>query len=354
MKAGILTFHQEDNYGAVLQAFALQRKLQKLNIESEFLDIVSNDGKDLENQASSRPSNPAIALILMQMREGAKRRHALFEDFRKEFLIISPTIQPVQAQEWAERYDLLLSGSDQVWNPSIPCFDMRYFLPFVPQDKRCSYAVSLGQDIKTSPNRDLVIRHASAFHRISVREASAREFLTEATQRDDIKVCLDPSLLLDAADYQDLILPKEQEPERFVLLFMVNYDKELHARAMEEARRRDLPLRCVSASFMPQVGLKAWADVSPRQWVTDIHDAELVLTNSFHGIALSLLFSRPFLASGLKGELSARNGRIGNLLEMFDLKPDGQDIQQVSPQVLNDRLGEARADSIDYLESLKA
>lgn len=353
MRAGILTFHQEDNYGAVLQAYALQRKLEILGIENEFLDIEVKRREKTGLSGVQMPSSPAMVLLQKRITEGAAQRSALFEAFRKKHFRLTPVIPQVEAAAWAERFDVLISGSDQVWNPLCHAFDMRYFQPFVPKNKRCSYAASLGQDLDTSPHRDLIVRSVASFRTVSVREESAKDFLAKATGRDDIQVSLDPTLLLDPGDYDSLLLKEGIEEEGHVTLFMVSYDKELHMRAMAEARKRNLPLRCVTAGFMPQMGMEAWAGVSPEKWLTLIHNAALVLTNSFHGLVMSLMFSRPLILSHLKGNLAERNGRITELLHLIGLDHPGEEIPPMKPEVLRKRLEGARVASVQYLESLK-
>ena len=131
MKIGILTFHEADSYGAVLQAYALQETLKKLGAESEFVQIVRNT----HEQAPAAPATGAAALFARKIQAEGKKREALFADFRQNHMHISRDYAPTDNID--ADYDCFVAGSDQIWNPTFYNGNNKaYFLNFAEEGKR--------------------------------------------------------------------------------------------------------------------------------------------------------------------------------------------------------------------------
>ena len=344
MKAGILTFHEADNYGAVLQAYALQQALSKLGLDSEFVTVASGSG------SSPAPGNmPPFARRIQA--EGAKRAER-FRSFRETHLVCSKPYGKEQLRQLGGDYDVFIAGSDQVWNFTIPGADARYLLPFAPSEKCFSYAASFGSAEVPEKHRLMFQRYLTRFSGISVREASGRSLVRELTGRDAV-ISLDPTLLLDRNDWAKLV--PEPEPEAYLLLFMVDHDEELAGLAKKNAEQAGLPLRVVTAAFQPQYGFDSWSGVGVEDWIRLVSGAEGVFTNSFHGCAFSLMFGRPLCVGMLKAELGKRNGRIEELLARTGMEAslEGR-LSRLPPEELEEKLHDLRAASIDYLKGIAA
>ena len=344
MKAGILTFHEADNYGAVLQAWALQQTLKKLGAESEFLSV-----KTPPAPVQTLPAGPA-ALFLRRVQAEGEKRAALFRQFRESRMVCSKAYEKEALSEAAGDYDLFLAGSDQIWNFRIPGADERYFLPFAPREKRFSYAASFGSEDLPEKAKEWCAGQLERFARISVREESGRRIVKELTGRD-AAVSLDPTLLLEPEDWKDLFPETEREP--YMLLFLLKYDESLAARAKQAAEEAGVALKTVTAAFMPQCGFSAWSSVGVGDWVGLVAGASGVFTNSFHGTVFSLLFQRPLSVAWLGGELSSRNGRIEELLKRAGLEEalDGGPVC-LGNGVFRERIGKAREESLNYLKEV--
>lgn len=344
MKAGILTFHEADNYGAVLQAFALQQTLNKLDVQSEFVCIQAQDAANPD--ANSNATTPFMKLIRA---EGAKRA-ALFQQFRNRYMVCSPRYEKEKLAEINAEYDLFIAGSDQIWNFRIPGADERYFLPFADQHKRFSYAASFGSEEIPEKAKPWCAKQLGQFKHISVREESGRQIVKELIQKDAM-VTLDPTLLLTREDWERLIDSAGKEP--YVLLFMLKYDEELASRAKKTAEEAGVALKVVTAAFMPQFGFSSWSGVGVNDWIGLIAGAESVFTNSFHGTVFSLLFGRPLSVARLSGELSKRNGRIEELLKRFSLERalEGR-LASVENDIFEERIRKPREESINYLKEV--
>ena len=242
-----------------------------------------------------------------------------------------------------------MAGSDQIWNFQNPDFDARYFLPFARPEQRYSYAASFGAEALPERAAAWAADQLKQFCAISVREESGCRLVKDLTGRDAV-VCLDPTLLPDRAHWQELAAPAPAED--YVLAFLLNYDEALVEAAKAEAQALGLPLRVVTASFMPQLGVEAWNGTGVTEWLGAIRGARCVFTNSFHGMVFSMIFERRFRVRRLGGELSSRNGRIEELLAFLNLSgaldhPVLPEYEQVWA-----KMEERRAGSLNYLKGL--
>jgi len=342
MKVGILTFHEADSYGAVLQAYALQQTLSALGAESEFVRIQMPRA-----EAQPQAASGAAALFARRMQAESKKREALFSAFRQKYMRISRAYQPTDPID--SDYDCFIAGSDQIWNFRIPGADARYFLPFAQPEKRYSYAASFGADALPEKAGAWAAVQLSQFQGLSVREASGCSIIKELTGRE-ARVCLDPTLLPDRAHWESLTTREDTQP--YVLLFLLKYDAALAEEAAQEARRLGLPLRTVTAAFMPQLGMAAWNTTGVTGWLSAIRGARRVFTNSFHGMVFSLIFGRSFRVGRLTGELSSRNGRLEELLEFLGLSGALEAVAEPDFDRIWQRLEPERAASMEYLRGI--
>lgn len=309
MKIGILTFHEADSYGAVLQAYALQQTLLKLGADSEFVHIKTQNAPE----KAPAPSG-AAAIFARKIQAESEKRAALFTQFRQEHLKISDAYSP--SDDIDKDFDRFIAGSDQIWNFRIPGADARYFLPFAKPEKRYSYAASFGASDLPEKAVPWVSEQLLKFKGISVREESGKKIVSELIGAE-ADVNLDPTLLPERKDWEALTEDYSGEP--YVLLFLLKYDEELVARAKKEAEASGLSLKVVTAAFMPQMGIDSWNKTGVTDWLSAIKNAEAVFTNSFHGMVFSMIFSRRFHIHRLTGELSSRNGRLEELLSFLEL-----------------------------------
>ncbi len=339
MKVGILTFHEADSYGAVLQAYALQQTLAKLDTESEFVQI-----KMPEAVTSPQNLTGAAAVFARRMQAESQKREALFSAFRQAHMRISCNYQPTDPID--KDYDCFIAGSDQIWNFRIPGADARYFLPFAKPEKRYSYAASFGADALPEKAKAWVAEQLSQFQGISVREERGCQIVKELCGRE-AQVCLDPTLLPDRTDWEALTQQENAEP--YVLLFLLKFDEALVAEAKLEAEKRGMPLRVVTAAFMPQMGMSAWNTTGVTDWLTTIRNAQCVFTNSFHGMVFSMIFGRSFHVRRLTGELSSRNGRLEEMLEFLQLSEAFETVTTPNYDKLWAQLEPRRTASLEYL-----
>lgn len=337
MKIGIITFHDADNFGAQLQSYGLQTALESLGAECCFLDF---PGK---KTTVDTPSSPLMQRILQHQ----ANRQKLFADFRDAYLK-----RVAFDENLVHGCDLFLAGSDQVWNPAITGGEGKYLLTFAPANKRCSYAASFGRNALPGNCQDSFSRELRQFRKISVREKSGVELVSCMTGTKP-RVDIDPSMLLHAAQWEKMLAPSKTE-KSYLLLITVQNDMHLLRMATQMAKDRNLDLKVISASFFPPVGFQSWSDVSVCDWLRLVHDADVVISSSFHGLVFSILFHREFYVNPLVSELADRNSRITELLEMLDIsdRSAGATAEALDWVKIDTRIAVLRAESIGYLKSL--
>ncbi len=287
MKIGILTFFDVLNYGAVLQAYALQKVLSDMGHD---VFLVNFQPKTLV-QPYYRVK--VRSLWHATYRARLVRRLRLFPSFgkfEKKFLHVGakyPTMQSLY--ENPPKVDAYIVGSDQIWNFEFTESDKQfYFIPFLSgKAKKISYAASCGGNysfLKDSTTKALLKK----FDNISVREKSLGLELEK--NGIDSTVVLDPTLLL--TDYSEFITKNTRGD--YILVYNVSDNQRFRDQLRYLKRETGLPVINIGANnfTMADYNLKGTA---PQEWVNLFYHAKYVYTNSFHGVAFSVQFRKNFL-----------------------------------------------------------
>ena len=342
-KAGIMTFHFCDNYGALLQCYALRHTINTFpDINAEVINY--NPGFIFLQYADSSIQEK----YLMKLER--------FGEFRKGCIgAVSPVIYDIND---AEKYDYYITGSDQVWNTSFPFVNEHYFLDFVPQGaKRISYAASIGIPVDSpNLNRDMFEKYIPRFDNISLREKTHIPFVSQFTDKEVCSV-LDPTLLLEAEDYDELCKDASYPEGDYLLLYLLGYDASLIDYANMIARKFNLKI----VYSLPDIQKRSFKNESesffcggPKEFVSAIKHAKVVVTHSFHGTVFSLLYHIPFFSYLLSNVPS----RVSDLLEITGLsdriiygyRPLSDDMLDVDFSKADTILEEKRKESIAFLK----
>ena len=354
MKAGVLTFHNSLNCGAVLQAYALQTILQRLGVKVYVLDFLRkrDNVKCFSAESLSALYHSLRRLVLERIRIGKYAR------FRRRVLNLTRTIRA--SDQMPTEFDVFLVGSDQVWNPVNNERNMHFFLDFVPcGKKRIAYAASCGAKSFPTDYEDQMKPLLGKFNAISVREQEAIPMLERLTGLSPSLVC-DPSLLLDAEDYLRIASARRQVKEPYVCVYVIGQ----HGKALAIARniadrigvRRIVILGNRRAEWrLPDVGREKNVYMyGPSEFLRYVSDAEFVVTNSFHGTAFSLVFNKEFV-SALNG--TEGDGRMLTLLDRVGLRsrallPTWKGLPEaaIDYNKVVGRLGVLRAESLMFLK----
>lgn len=326
MKIGILThFHKSINYGGVLQAYALCRYLEKQGHTANQILYTAQvrrlDPPELTLKDKCQKIIKRIQRKCNAVRNTAvkNRMESLFFPFRDFVPHTENEYTKQNITELAEDFDIIIAGSDQIWNPD--WYDGSYMLDFVgPSVSKISYAASIGVSTLTQEQKKTYKDHLGDFKKISVRETEAATVLSEALERE-VEVCVDPTLLLSAEDW-DEIAGKNKIGERYVFLYMLGDDIKVKKLAEKFARQKGLRLVFIPdliGEYRPsdtKLKGEAVTDAAPDDFISLIKYADYIFTDSFHACVFSLLYKKEFFAFE---RLSAQktSSRIRNLTEMF-------------------------------------
>ncbi|MBR5336711.1 MAG: polysaccharide pyruvyl transferase family protein [Lachnospiraceae bacterium] len=307
MKIGILTFHKSVNYGSVMQAWALQELIRSFGHSVEIIDyepasyklaygiyLPGNSLKNIKKNISRIP----IA--------GYKKSQAkFFKDFRDRQLNLSKEEYGIFSgpKELEGRYDLIICGSDQIWNVHAKDSDDFFFLPDV-NIRKIAYAISINNTDFTEERCDERMKKAIRdFEFLSFREEAGAERVRDFIGRDrEVYTVLDPTLLHDKTDY-DKITGSRIIKGDYVFLYKVWNGKDSYKMAQTLGERLGLPVYTLllvndarALCRIEKQGVKVLRkETRPEDYLSLIKNASYVMTDSFHGTAFSIIFERPFI-----------------------------------------------------------
>lgn len=376
MKIGILTlFHGNDNWGGNLQGVAL-----KTFIESEYpndtVDILvyrssknlvyDNKFKQLKQYSVRDIFKRGLSIIYNRIKKPLgnrlKQRKILFSEFRKPYLTNMHVYTDFSLNEMERDYDVLICGSDQIWNPNVA--RPGYFLKDIGSScKKISYAASIARDTLSEYEKTVMAPLIDQFDYISVREKTAKTLLTDCVRKNITEV-LDPAFLLDEEAWTKYMHLSAQKDKPYALAFFFSDSLKYREKISNFCTQRGLRLLFIpfSAGYIKNDELgecERCYDVGPREFLNLFKNTEYVFTDSFHGAVFSIIFQKHFLVfeRDANGHTS-KNSRLHDLLDKFDLRNhlivNFEDINLIEvPQInykkVNEKLYEHRKQSIDFL-----
>lgn len=311
MKIGIITFHWATNYGAVLQAYALQTYLAQYGHDVKVIDYIPYTfEKKLVNcfitkQPWRIPSN--LLEYLKELKLNA---------FRTKHLNLSRRYHSAEdLQRNPPTYDVYICGSDQIWNPSFTAvgegkITLNYFLDFGPANvTRVAYAASFGCNQYPEDLLRCVAPVVSKFNAVSVRENSGCQIAYKMGVAN-VSLMPDPTLLLQANDYEGLLLSPRKIKNNYSFFYALHAGQET-IKEIKNYFSNHLRRHIIDAGSQ-RIGIE--------DWLTFIKNSDFVVTNSYHGVVFSIIFRKPFIAVPVEGVMSGMNDRIYTLLEKIGLQ----------------------------------
>lgn len=334
MKIGIVTHWKDnDNYGAALQSYALQRYLRNLGHEAYVIRYYQcADKLSLKEKLIFVLKNPLLPFKIYKAKHktdksaewNAKRN---FQAFRSKYVEYSDK-EYHGLDEIRTNYpiaEMYITGSDQVWhNPLTDRHSWPFFLDFGPTTiKRVSYAASFGRNYFPCVDEKKFIELLSCFDLLSMREESGRRILKE--RGFESVRCLDSTLLLDYDHYKSLIAPRRySDPFAFYYTVNVTDTNELYWDKIKLLfdQRGWKNVVTTGAGYLPAEEIfdgAVYDYATVEEWLSNIFFSNIVVTASFHGIAFSLLLRKDFIYMPLHGKYSKGNDRVTDLLESVGL-----------------------------------
>ena len=304
MKNLIITFCNENNLGANLQAFALQEVLNQKGTTQLLNYDLKNENKTIERTVKDLLLTPINSIL-----------YKPFKTFRKKNYNITKKVKTIdEIEELVKSYDNIICGSDQVWNYNIvgSQFDI-YSLNFKvsKNTKKISYAASIGTNKIPEITIEKLKKILPHYNAISVREKSALDILKENGFKKSTEV-LDPTLLLSSKEWDEKLEIKkfDSEKEKYIFIYYLDNPNMIEKLCNKISEKTKYKFICYGKKSIfkrnPNIkNCKFINKIGPKEFVQYIKNSEYVITNSFHGIAFSTIYSKQFITV-LNGERGVR------------------------------------------------
>ena len=306
-KVGIITRHAIANYGSVLQTYATQKSFEKLGYDSEIINYIRKDeqGKNIAyaNLKSNRNKkwNKNIVtrtLYIAMQAPNYEYSYKCFQKFRKELLNETQMFYESidELKQNLPNDDIYCTGSDQVWTSmGLYQYDETYFLKFVPEGIPCiTYASSFGrEEINTELDKNLK-ELLKNYKKILVREDSAVKIIKEKGYKN-VEQVLDPTLLLNKEEWNN-VASKKKKRKKYILIYQLQKNKLFDNYAKKLAKKLNLQLIRISPSTSGFLKSGKFVYMpNPKEFLNYFKEAELIITDSFHGTVFSLIFEKRFI-----------------------------------------------------------
>ena len=300
---GIITIHKINNYGSVLQAYALQKVCEDLGYKVEIIDYDFPNNFHLDNKyaavSDTQPNEPKWIKALFA--KALIRQHKGIRLFVEKYQHLSAK-KYHQVEDFTANppsYDVYITGSDQLWSPRHCNGDPAFMLYFAPDNAlKISYAASIGSNAIPDELKNVYVELLSRYKHIAVRENTGADVIRGLIGKD-AKIVLDPTLLLDKNEWNKIATPRRIVKRKYILCYFLNYTFNafpyVDDLATEIQRQTGYgivrvarpPHKLTFNNAIYKIG------ASPEDFLALVRDAEIVLTTSFHGTAFAVNYGKP-------------------------------------------------------------
>ncbi len=325
-KIGIITFHASHNCGSMMQAYALQKTLQKMNVENEIIDFQSFGQRDMYAVVHTKKEwkNFIKNMLTLPYRKKLKEQWNSYEQYKKRIFKLSEKQYSTTEQLVTTNnlYSSFISGADQIWNITIRDYDDAYFLSFVDDNKKKnSYAPSFGAKRieENTDNKRKYIDFLNDYNNLSIREKNGKKWIKELTGRD-AKLVLDPTLLLQENDYLE-IMEEVSVPNNYIFYYSPKYNNKIDKLVKQIAKKYGKKVIVWNATEYyvkreSKNGFILPEKINPGVYLYLIKHADLVITTSFHGSIFSTIYRKKFWTIK-NGAMFSTDDRVITLLQQI-------------------------------------
>lgn len=320
--------YDEYNYGGVLQFYALQQAIQKLELECDIIYYKNNEKVSFHSLPLMDKLKHSIKDILIKPQKNKDfafysqltERNRKIDSFKDQHYVSTVSSKKVSYND----YKAIICGSDQIWNPKWA--RRRCFLEFVPDNiTKVIYAASLGVEELSDKYKNIFKPLIDRIDYISVREYSAKDILDSFIKGKEIQVVADPTLLLSPEDWNKIVDDSDLPKEKYIFTyFLGDYsgNKEFikHFAAKKELKIVNIPFASGERNDTENFGDIQLKDICPGSFISLIKHADYIFTDSFHACVFSTLFKREFYVFERDGKREMLD-RIITLQKNFNL-PD--------------------------------
>ena len=345
MKIGIVTFTSGNNYGQRLQNYAMQEVCK--NYGDEVLTI-----KHKERRKSIKGTiKKCFHIFNVKSFLWDVKRNKAFQNFDKEYVQYYDKKLNIKNdnQDINNDFDYFVAGSDQVWSPNSPDVDKNYFLDFASNEKKVSYAPSIASETIPENKLNEYVNYWKTFSCISIRENNFQDIIARLTGKD-VYVHIDPTMLLDRTDWHKMTRkPKDLTDDNYAVFYFLGAESENVAKVKEFCKEQNLKI-------IDLFDKEQLSGIGPQEFLYLIENAQLMVTDSFHGCVFSILFHTPFVVMERKSSRYSMNSRFDTLLTTFHLenrmisKIDFNNVFEMDFDKTENVLSKKREESKEYLD----
>lgn len=341
MRVGILTWYYAANYGAKAHSLGLQKKVIELGHECELIDYKPKGMKVL-NYKMSMGREYSGGNILNSIRGFQRCRKFIRGNSR---YITSKTVHSAKEIDQLG-YDLIILGSDEVFNLEHPLFDPIYYgvglktvcMTYAPSSGQCNEDMDITDEMKKS-----LMRMVS----ISARDMHTKSLIQHNVKKN-VDLVVDPTFLYDYKEYEHSL-----PVDKYILVYSFSEWKNYGAKVREYAKEYDLKIVSIGRKI-------CWADksydiIGLEEWLGAFASAELVITDSFHGTVFALKNKKEFVIMGREDKLN----KINDLMELFELNRkfyfgkesiDSYLSEKLDYSAIEEKIKELSDESVQYLK----
>ena len=364
MKIGLITFHAAYNYGSNFQAYALKTILERYFGKTEILNFRSSAQKKLYRTPFR---NLNIRLLISDLRRLIRNpfyelsKYSVsksYEQFISSILQVGDEIDESSSLiKKGKALDVLITGSDQIWNFGVIDFSTAYLGDFITnhsKTKLIAYAPSMGpipENLQIADYRMFLTN----YNAISVREYRSKAAL-ENVGINNVDIVLDPTLLLTRKDYDLLLHKANYIPKingyRKAYYYTPGRHNDFGNIAAKIAELHSLPLLADTGyHIFPIPHGSHRVHEGPLEFITKVRDAELIIGASFHLIVFAVLYHKPFYCIG--GKSDSRMMSLLNLLGLENRAIESDTLHKIDDsidwRVIDDKLDKLRKKSVLFL-----
>lgn len=332
MKIGLLTFHRANNLGAVLQASALLKYVQDNIGHCELIDFYPNNRIPVKYIGIKKVLRYCKRLVLYPFSATSRNRELRFNNYRSKNYSLSDK-QYLGDSGIANThfdYDAIISGSDQILNTTLTGNSKAYYLDFF-NGKKISYASSFGRKDVSKEEIELIRNELPKFAALSVREQSGADIIKKEIGIEP-QLVLDPVFLLSKDEWSKRCNEQLKLPKKYIFVYSMEVSPVLENAVSTIKEETGLPVIIVRGGGKPgRIEGKEDGTCGPEEFLRYMRDAELVITNSFHGTAFSLIFEKKFICVAH----STRNARLENIMSIINKDDSLLKCESSVPAIVN-------------------
>lgn len=335
-KIAIITLYDDTNFGNKIQNYAVQTYFKRMSYGVYTIPYYEQLHIPL---TPIRIAKKAVHLALFFTEYEKKRNERILKNDKRRSYISEFSKQYIQTatmvryrklpKDLSKEYDYFVTGSDQVWH----CWrndrlELEYFLlVFTEPEQRLTIAPSFGFDKFPEKHIETYKKGLEGFEYISVREERGAELIKELTGKE-ATVLLDPTMLIDTSEWLKILKkPSQYVDDKYIFVYTLGGFKgelrEMTCKLAEELGFKVIDIMDIDSDY--------YIHTRPDEFLYWIHNAKLVVTDSFHASVFSILFNKPFVVTertdikGMGSRLDTLFNKFGIIGRHFDELKDGFD-----------------------------